>query len=900
MPLEQSRRPVGRRAHRPAARTLLGAAIVLALSGSFAAQAQSTSADPAATPPAKPDATTDAKTGQQPVTLDNVMVVGQRASLEQAVQAKQLDDHVVEVISADNMGQMPNVTVAEALVRLPGVNGTRDRGNESLATVRGLGPRMTMGTVNGREIASSEPNRAVRWEVFPTEIVSTVKVYKTPSADLIAGGIAATVDISTINPLDHTGPTFVATGGPVYYDEAKDARDYSPWGQRLGASWIHRINDNLAVALGATYQKQKNAGVSIGSWGYTDASNARDVDGDGKVDYTPWGAADQLKLTEQTRTGAMGTVQWRSGNLELKLDGLYSRIRIDEDQRQNWFNNLGYSIYSASNPYTTPGSSYTIVDGDVVAGTLANSKLQVDHVVARYDEVKTLAAGGLNAKWRGDVWTLGSDLSFSQAKRDNDWRAVRFGSNPDTVSFDFRHGVTPTISTSSDAPEWGISGQTEPQALRDRIAALALSASRAIEDSPVTALEFGARASRREKQNRHFTSFQSGYSQPISAYQDLIYPVTMPDLNVPTLTGGDLDAIAKLGFGGFDPSLATEQRLDHWNVEENVREAFAKAVFSSQWFGVDVTGNAGVRVVHTDTDSHGYDTVGGVVQPSSAGKTYTDVLPSATVNFLIDPERILRLSVAKVMARPPLDELRTGRALDDPNTTVGQLTGSGGNPQLNPFRATQLDLSYEWYFHKEALAALALYRKWVDSSIGYKTQHETIDGRDYLISGPFNGGGGYINGAELTFQTPFFFIPHMENFGIYSNYSYVESNLHEFSPADNPLPLSGLARNTGTLDLWYNNNKFEARIGYKYHSPYTVVYGWNAARLARLESEGTVDLSLAWRYSEHLGFKFQVGNLTNEPLRAYSDNKRNRLANQDDGGYQLFGRRFALEATYTF
>ncbi|QNH17668.1 TonB-dependent receptor [Xanthomonas sp. SS] len=895
MPFEQHRRPASRRAQHQAARTLLGSAIVLALAGSFGAHAQNVAADPA--PPAS---TSNSDTGQAPVTLDNVMVIGQRASLDQAVQAKQLDDHVVEVISADNMGQMPNVTVAEALVRLPGVNGTRDRGNESLATVRGLGPRMTMGTVNGREIASSEPNRAVRWEVFPTEIVSTVKVYKTQSADLVAGGIAATVDISTISPLDHTGPTFVGTAGPIYYDEAKDVDGYSPWGSRLGASWIHRFNDNLAIALGATYQKQKNAGVSIGSWGYTDDSNARDVDGDGKVDYTPWGAADQLKLTEQTRTGAMGTVQWRSGNFELKLDGLYSRIKIDEDQRQNWFNNLGYSIFSASNPYTTPGSSYTIVDGDVVAATLADSNLQVDHVISHYSEVKTLAAGGLNAKWSGDVWTLGGDLSFSQAKRDNDWRAVRFGSNPDTVSFDFRHGVTPTISTSSDTPEWGISGQTEPQALRDRIAALALSASRTIADSPITALQFGARAARREKENRHFTSFQSGYDQPISAYQDLIHPVQMPDLNVPTLTGGDLDAIARLGFGGFDPGLNTEQLLDHWNVKENVREAFAKAVFSSQWFGIDVTGNVGVRAVHTDTTSDGYDTVGGVVQPSSASNDYTDVLPSATLNFLLDDERILRFSVAKVIARPPLDELRTGRALDDPNTTVGQLTGSGGNPQLNPFRATQLDLSYEWYFHKEALAALALYRKWVDSSIGYKTQHETIDGRDYLISGPFNGGGGYINGAELTFQTPFFFIPHMENFGVYSNYSYVESNLHEFSPADDPLPLSGLARNTGTFDLWYSNSKFEARVGYKYHSPYTVVYGWNAARLARLESEGTVDLSLAWRFSEHLGLKFQVGNLTNEPLRAYSDNKRNRLANQDDGGYQLFGRRFALEATYTF
>ena len=162
-----------------------------------------------------------------------------------------------------------------------------------------------------------------------------------------------------------------------------------------------------------------------------------------------------------------------------------------------------------------------------------------------------------------------------------------------------------------------------------------------------------------------------------------------------------------------------------------------------------------------------------------------------------------------------------------PATTVGQLTGSGGNPYLKPFLANQLDASYEWYFHKESLAAFAVYRKWVDSSIGYKQEHETIEGHDYLITGPFNAGGGYINGMELTFQTPFYFIPHLENFGIYSNYAYVQSNLKEFSPVDNPLPLSGLTRNTGTVDLWYSNGVFDTRIGYKYHSPFTMIYGWN-------------------------------------------------------------------------
>lgn len=175
------------------------------------------------------DAKAADKVAETATTLDGVVVMGQRASLDRALDVKQADDHVVEVIAADNMGQLPNITVAQALVRLPGVNGARDRGNESLATVRGLGPRMTLGTVNDREIASSEPTRAVRWEVFPTEVVSAVKVYKTQSADLIAGGIAATVDIATVNPLDYAGPAFVGTAGPVYYTEGKDVPGYSPW-----------------------------------------------------------------------------------------------------------------------------------------------------------------------------------------------------------------------------------------------------------------------------------------------------------------------------------------------------------------------------------------------------------------------------------------------------------------------------------------------------------------------------------------------------------------------------------------------------------------------------------------------------------------------------------------------
>jgi hypothetical protein len=87
------------------------------------------------------------------------------------------------------------------------------------------------------------------------------------------------------------------------------------------------------------------------------------------------------------------------------------------------------------------------------------------------------------------------------------------------------------------------------------------------------------------------------------------------------------------------------------------------------------------------------------------------------------------------------------------------------------------------------------------------------------VASPANGGSGYIQGLELTFQTPFFFLPgRAASSAIYSNYAYVDSDLKEFSPVSNPLPMTGLAKNTATVDLWYANGPIEARLGYKYHS----------------------------------------------------------------------------------
>lgn len=908
-----------RASHYGTALTVLSVAIASAF-GANLAHAQSATSSTDNQQLAEPAKKVAAKKEQDKEASPVIVVTGNRGSLYRALNLKKDDDHIVDVISADNIGVMPNVSVAESLVRLPGINGARDRGNESLISARGLGQRLTLGLVNGREIASSEPGRAVRWEIFPTEVVSSAKVYKSQSADLVAGGIGATIDIGTVNPFEHTGKSVTVTGGPVYYTEGKGTPDYNPLGERFGASFIKRIDKNFGVALGLTYQMQKNASEAVGSKDYN-ISNADDVRGGSTPTPSPWGGFDEFNRGTEERKGALAAVEWRSGNFKVKADALYSQVGIDSRQSQttfkDWFTGWG------TNPYATPGSSYILSDGDVVGGTMNHYNKDIERTFGRWVEDKALTAFGVNLKWSADNWTLDSDLSSSRAWRDGTWRGITFKAAADSVSYNFLG--KPTISTSpisfqtdaagkvkmGDANDWG------PDTVHDSIDGITLNATRQIDDSPFTSIAFGMRTANREKQHGHSEWKQATLNQPLLAYAGMMQEFFMPTFKVPSMVAGNLDEISRLAVGSWDPSLATQDPLATWTVKEKVREAYTKANYDTTLFGKVVTGNFGVRVVSVDTSSNGSDGVGGgwydsgggvwkqhpfVYSASSWKKSYTDVLPSATMNFKLDSDHILRFAAAKVMSRPPLDELRTGRTLDMPSgSTTYQLKGSGGNPDLNPFRASQLDMSYEWYFHKEALAAVTVYRKWVDSVIGYKQFHQTLDGHDYLLTAPVNGDGGNINGVELTFKTPLYFIPHMENFGINTNYSYVDSNLHELVPITNPLPLSGLARHTAEADFWYNDGKFEVGIGYKYHSPYSNAFGWDGSNLARVKSEGTVDVYAGWRVNDNVRLKLAANNLTNTPFRGYIGNQPNRLGNPNgQGGYQYYGRRISLEAIVTY
>ena len=840
--------------------------------------------------------------------LTEVVVTGYRASLQSSLEVKKNSELVVDAVSGGDIGALPDVTIAESLVRLPGINGTRDRGNVSQAVVRGLGPRLVLGLVNGREVASSEPSRNVRWEIYPSEVVSGADVYKSQSADLVAGGVAGTIDIRTIRPFDYSGPKALLRGGPVYYEAGSDIPDYDPYGYRGSASFTDTPSDNFGFNIGVSLQQQKNAFPSFQGWGYNDGSihptdATGDIDDDGTDDPSPWGAQTEVKKLTEDRYGINGALAFRVGdNFELNFDALYSKFTIDEDQNQAWYSRngvMGNWDDSTSWCYGSPTSSYNQVDGSVIGATLDNCYASVTNVIAQYTEDKDLIVTGANIKVEG-TWTMNADLSYSKATRKNRWSAFRSETYPATMTWDMSGGVTPSLSTSSNpadvngqsAPSWLTGTADGPDDLKDSLTALRVDFERQYEGDHLKSIKFGARVSNRKKDYLHrhqdYIPVFTG-TLPASLFSN--YSVT--EFDAPPLLNGNYNEIVDFVYGGMPVDDNAIVQSATWDVEEDVAEAYALVRFAGSLGSVPFSANAGVRFVETRTSSGGYgSTNGGTLETLDISNDYAEPLPSVNFTFNFTEDKLLRVGLARVIARPPLDELRASRSLW--NETPPPV-GSAGNPLLDPFIANQADVSFEWYFAPEALAAIAVFYKDVDTHIGYNTQPVTIDGTTYAITGPFNGDGGGIAGAELTFQTPFAQSGVMRNFGVYMNYAFVDTDVKEFYPVTNPLPVEGYAENTGTLDLWFANSGVELRLGYKYHSPFSIIAGWNGGDVRTLGEETILDFSGAWQVNDTFGVRLQVNNLTNEPLRITRDNSSDRL-----GSYDIYGRRALLDFTFKF
>ncbi len=862
--------------------------------------------------------------------VEEVVVTGKFAkSLQSAMDIKRNSATVVEAISAEDIGQLPDVSISDSLKRLPGLAQDRDRGNGSQISIRGMGGMLGFTTLNGREVAILEETRNIRYDQFPSELINAAQVYKTPQASIAEGGVSGSVNLNTIKPLDYNETKVVVDARATSFSLGKDIDDAASdgIGKRFSISYIDQfLDDTLGVAIGYSGRSEPIATQRAELWNYGDTwHNTQWNDKLGANVIAPWGGSALVRGGEDERKGVMGAIQWKpTENLEIAYDGFWSAFDIAEQQR-------GFD-FQISNAYanqwdlleTTP-TAYTNTDlganaVDLLSGTVGLSSLR--NLNEEYVQDDELTSHGLNVKWTQDLWTVAGDIGVSETSRDKRWASIRstinnpgratFGATDDgRMTFDLLDVDLTDLASNSIGDI-----QVQPEAEGgDKLTSFKLDVQRDLEVGILQAVKVGLASSSRDKFEHSQIWTQSvtqnaGTTIPANAVVDAKSASYWSDL--PDYLSLDRGALISHYFGSLkNPSPGdADDLIASWDVSEDIFAQYVQVDMATEIAGMSLTGNIGVRNVDTETTSSGYQqgedvwvevTPGNwqpqqVVEAISVDHDYNDVLPSTNWTLGITDEHLLRFAAGKTMARAPVNMMSPSLNLNQDLWGSNPGESTSGNPTLDPFRADQADLAYEWYYAEGSQVAVNLFYKDLESFIARAADAETVvsNGKEYKVSRPINGSGGYIRGYELLWQQSFEFLPAPFNgLGIYTNYSHNESNVEQFVPlySDYKAQLTGLSEDVANFTLWYYLNGFEARTSYSYRSAFQRDINLVMGEEGMNDAEGYWDLSLSYEINDHYKVSFQVQNLTNEPYKTYGLESNNPA---HINKYEEFGTRYSI------
>ncbi|MEG3176567.1 TonB-dependent receptor [Sphingomonas sp. RB3P16] len=891
----------------------LGAVSVWAIAAS-SAQAQ--------TALASPPAPTTADSAQAQPEAGDIVVTGIRAGLATALQAKKNATNIQEVLAADDIGKLPDNNIAESLARLPGLSTNRDRGNATQISIRGMGPELVNTLLNGRELVSAGPDRNIRYDQYPAELINGASVYKSPTPGQVEGAIAGQVDLKTIRPLDFKKRVFVVNARAEYNDLAHDVQDAKSVGWIASASYVGQFaNDTLGVAIGATARNEPVATERTNIYRYT--NSFADLNGDGVGnDNVPYGFEALKRGGSDKRVGALATVQWRPGNgLEVVGDFFYSRVKYAEYQR-------GFSVQNL--PFGNTFSNVTVKDGGAVAGTATSNAYYgalIENNNQYYTFTDNLYAGGLNAKYDADRWHFAGDVGYSKTTRNamflNEYTSTVYPgttytrTDGNTASYLSRPGQPASFTLGQSLTDQSLNYLTNLEIpsngngapiIHDELYSGKLDAAYDV-DSFITTLRAGVRLTSRAKdltQRTQYGSINQPDRAPIAANL-LGSPLTWSGAfaGLPASQTWDVIGVANQYFGGINPTESVSDQNASWEVDEKTYAGFVAADFDHDIGSMKLTGNVGVRVIRTEDTSKGtnvsYLGATAVATPLLYHNNYTDWLPSLNATLHIDSRQQIRFAVSKAIARAPLDNLNPGYSLYTGSS--GAPAATGGNPLLQPYRAKQVDLTYEHYFNKDTALTVSLFYKHLDSFIVTNTSALTVGGVTYqdAFTQPVNLTGGNLKGVEVLFQQAFTFLPQpLDGFGIYANYSYTDSSV-KVTETDNSIgtiALPGLSKNVYNVSLYYSKSGIDARVGYRYRSAYATQTG-DTDRILVNHAEGVLSAELAYEFQDSsplhgVRLSLQADNLTNTPYQLYYGTQALQ------GRYETFGRRFYAGATYRF
>ncbi len=848
---------------------------------------------------------------------ETVEIHGIRDSLKKNLADKRDADSIIEVVNAEDIGKFPDKNVAESLQRITGVGIERAFGEGEKVSVRGTAPNLNRTIVDGHSIATADwfildqlnASRSFNYLMLPPELVGNLQVVKSPQADTEEGSLGATVNVNTRRALDMNEP--ITAAGSLQFTQNKKADENNP--QFSGLFAWHNDEKNFGVLVSATHSETDIRRDGIEVLGYSDRVLTPSNGPTGTYAVPDLIGSAYFTQTRERDALTLGLQFAPNDNLLLGLNVLNANMEADNVNSNYlaWFTNKFGAGESPSN---------AMVDshGTVVSGQFA---VDPDSWGAVYDTFVREGSTDTNsisadAKWTSGDWTIsgqvGSTKGTGETGRQLIWETVsRSG-----FTWDLSAAAPQVNFTEIDVNDpvqagtengWNGERDVHNEDSEDFIYA---DAELALDVGVFNALKFGIKSTEHERDvafngtvyhglysatacdggpcgvaavagNTLPSDFMSGYDV-LDSYRlvspEALYRVynALPSNGMCTPTSGTV----------CDTPVASAS----YNIVEKNKAIYAMAKFSDG----DWRGNVGLRFVKTEVSATGHQTGVDAATPgakysvfdgfyinNTETDSYNDVLPSLNVSYSLAENQVLRFAAAKVMARADYSSMAPNISL---NTT--SYTGGGGNPGLEPYRAKQLDVSYEYYLDDTSAINVAIFNKKIDSYISSDVFAETHavffdpDGTvdpgsnctdagnnvwncEFDVSRPTNGDGGKTNGIELSFQKTY-----DNGFGFFANYTKLKA---EDADGD---ALPGSAEKTYNLSGFFEGEQFSARLSLNSRDDFYI--GVDHGREQWMEASKFVDLSLSYKFNDHLQLVATGSNLTDQEIVQYYDGLKNR------------------------
>lgn len=645
-----------------------------------------------------------------------IEVSGIAQSYRNAIAQKRNSDTIVDALSSDDIGALPDLSVAETLERITGVTGDRFKGNASEISIRGLGPFLGFSTVNGRAISSGSGNRAVAFSQFPSELVNGVIVYKAQKADILEGGVSGTIDLQTIKPIDYGKERLQAEMRVNYNPYHAKIEGENGFGYRPTFSYTNTydLDDGAKFGFAIGYA---GANVSAPEESYNTSSTLRNCNSDFLLDggsncgfgdsnaaanggaavngdyyFIPNSFFFRQMASEENRDAVIFAVQYQpNSDIDINLDGQWSSRYYFEDRHDLLWDDGLRRI-----------ANWRVNDEGALLAYSGNSRISSYGEYRVRDEDYT--GLGLNIDWAvNDRLGVELDVSYSGTERYQTRTYTRFRS--DRVNYDWVNRGSDTFpdipnvysdfnDPSGSSIDWLSSIQdlsffdanSEARNYRfdieDSINAYRLDFDYLLDNETFDAVKFGVHRSERTHDN--FQEEQRTLSTPSGEVDEKLAQVSNDcgiawpqsdygdDANSPVSQWATYDTRCAYHvlLGSADLSLdpRTPSSGDV-RLQEDITSFYAMLSFDTEIGGVSLSGNVGIRQVTTDIESVGIrnsysvqtDPEGNIifnenndVEINALTNDYSNTLPSVNINLGLSDDLQLRFAAYSALSRPDM------------------------------------------------------------------------------------------------------------------------------------------------------------------------------------------------------------------------------------------------------